>query len=175
MPKPTPGSFFEYFQKYIDQVTETELMPALQNQLPAIKDFLSGITEEQSAFAYAEGKWTIKEVLQHMIDTERIFAYRALCFARKEAASLPGFEEKDYAANSGTNDRSWQSLSEEMVLLRESTIQLFASFPPGSFDHSGIASQNPITVLAIGFILPGHVTHHMRVIAERYLQESPGQ
>lgn len=175
MPKPTPGTFPEYYQKYIDQVTETELMPALKTQLPAIKEFLSGITEEQSAYAYAEGKWTIKEVLQHMIDTERIFAYRALCFARKEAASLPGFEENDYAANAGANERSWQSLSEEMVLLRESTIQLFSSFPAGSFDHSGIANQNPITVLAIGFILPGHVNHHMRVIAEKYLQGSQGQ
>jgi len=147
-------------------------MPALQNQLPEIKEFLSGITEQQSVYAYAEGKWTIKEVLQHMIDTERIFAYRALCFARKEAASLPGFEENDYAANSGAKVRSWKSLAEEMVLLRDTTIRLFESFPAGAFEQSGIANQKPITVLAIGFIIPGHFTHHRNVIKERYLQQA---
>ena len=97
MPKPSPDSYPVYFQKYVAQVPEEDLLPAFSHQLPVIKQFLSSITEEDSMYAYDTGKWTLKEVLQHMIDTERIFNYRALCFSRKETASLPGFEENDYA------------------------------------------------------------------------------
>src|ERR1700733_5784478 len=100
MPKPSPTSYPGYFQKYIDQVPEQDLHEAFANQDRVMQHFLSSISEEQSNHFYAEGKWTIKEILQHIIDTERIFNYRALCFSRKEAASLPGFEENDYAANS---------------------------------------------------------------------------
>ena len=169
MPKAAIGTYPEYYQRYIDQVTETDLNAALENQVAEMKEFLSGISEERSLFAYAEGKWTIREVLQHMIDTERIFCYRGLCIARKETASLPGFEENDYAANSGANLRSWKSLCEEMFLLRESTIRLFNSFPPGALDLSGIANQKPVNTLAIGFIIAGHFNHHKNVIRERYL------
>ncbi|MBL0057092.1 MAG: DinB family protein [Chitinophagaceae bacterium] len=169
MARPIPGTYPEYYQRYIDQVAENDLTTALENQLPRIREFLSGITEEQSLFRYAPGKWTMKEVLQHMIDTERIFGYRSLCFARGEKASLPGFEEDDYAAQSGANSRTWQSLVEEMILLRQSTIILFNSFPSTGMAASGIANNNPISVLAMGFIIPGHFTHHRKVMEERYL------
>ena len=99
MPKPSPTNYPGYFQKYIDQVTETDFSTALQNQSAGLEQFLQSISEEKSMFAYAEGKWTIKEMLLHMSDTERIFCYRALCFARGEKTNLPGFDENDYAAN----------------------------------------------------------------------------
>lgn len=169
MPKAPIGTYPEYFQRYIDQVEETDLSAALENQLPQVKEFLSTISEEKSLYAYAEGKWTIREVLQHIIDAERIFCYRALCIARGETASLPGFEEDDYAAKSGANGRSWKSLSEEMLVVRESTIMLFNSFPPGALEASGISNQKSINTLALGFIIAGHINHHIKVLRERYL------
>ncbi len=169
MPKAPIGTYPEYFQRYIDQVEETDLSVALENQLTQVKEFLASIPEERSTYAYAEGKWTLREVLQHIIDAERIFCYRALCIARGETASLPGFEEDDYAANSGANGRSWKSLSEEMLVVRESTIMLFNSFPAGALDASGISNEKSINVLAIGFIIAGHFNHHKKVIRERYL------
>lgn len=169
MSKPSPASYFGYFQKYIDQVPEEDLHEAFANQDKVIQQFLSSINEEQSMHAYAEGKWTIKEVLQHMIDTERIFGYRAVCFARKETGSLPGFEEDDYAANSNANARSWQSLVEEFLAVRHSNELMFNSFTEEMLASSGKASNNALSVSSIGFISVGHFYHHKKVIEERYL------
>lgn len=169
MSKPSPTSYPGYFQQYIDQVPEQDLFSAFENQLPLIKGFLWGISEEKSTYAYAEGKWTLKELLQHIIDTERIFAYRALCFARKEAASLPGFEENDYAAASNANARTWQSLVDEFMVVRQSTTMLFKSFSEEALAASGTANNNPTNVAAIGFINLGHFYHHKKVMEERYL------
>lgn len=169
MSKPSPTSYPGYFQKYIDQVTEQDLPTAFSKQLHVIKAFLSGISEEKSGYAYAEGKWTLKELLQHIIDTERIFDYRALCFARKEAASLPGFEENDYAANSNANTRSWQGLVEEFGVVRRATELLFGSFTDEALATIGLANNNHTSVASIGFIIVGHFYHHKKVMEERYL------
>ena len=169
MPKPSPDSYPVYFQKYVAQVTEEDLLTAFSNQLPVIKQFLSSITEEDSMYAYDTGKWTLKEVLQHMIDTERIFNYRALCFSRKETASLPGFEENDYANNSNANTRNWKDMVEEFLAVRSSTEFMFKSFSAEMFDRSGISNNNPATVNSIGFITLGHFYHHKKVMEERYL------
>ena len=169
MSKPSPTSYPGYFQKYIDQVPEQDLFIAFDNQLSVIGGFLTSITEEKSKHAYGEGKWTLKELLQHMTDTERIFNYRALCFARGETASLPGFEENDYAAHSNANNRTWQSLVDEFLAVRHSTELLFRSFSPEALATSGTANNNAITVASIGFISLGHFYHHKKVIEERYL------
>ena len=170
MPKPDPSTYPIYFKKYIDLVPEEELLTAIGNQLPVIKEFLLSITEEKSMYAYTEGKWTLKELLQHIIDTERIFNYRALCFARKEQASLPGFEENDYAANSSSNERTWQSLSEEFLTVREGTLLLFKSFTGEALSSSGISNNNPLNVSASGFIIIGHFYHHNKIVEERYMK-----
>jgi hypothetical protein len=169
MSKPSPTSYPGYFQKYIDQVPEHDLFTGFDNQLPVIDTFLSSISEEQSAYAYAEGKWTLKEVLQHMIDTERVFGYRALCFARKEKASLPSFDENDYAANSNANSRSWRSMVDEFLAVRRSTLMLFRSFSPEALESIGTANNNNTSVEALGFICLGHFNHHKKVMEERYL------
>lgn len=169
MLKPSPGTYPENFKRYIDQVPEEELFTAFKNQLPAAKSFLSSISEEKSMYSYAPDKWTLKEVLQHMIDTERIFAYRALCFARKEAASLPGFDENDYAANSYANARKWQDLVDEFFAVRHTTEQLFQSFTPEALTTTGIANNKPATAASMGFTTIGHFNHHKKVIEERYL------
>lgn len=169
MPKPSPTGYPVYYQRYIDQVPEEDLFTAFDKQLPVIGSFLASVNEEKSAYAYAEGKWTIKELLQHVIDAERIFDYRALSFARKETKALPGWEENDYAANSNANGRTWKSLVDEYLSLRTSTESLFKSFTSEALAAGGTANNNPITVASIGFIIVGHFYHHKKIMEERYL------
>ena len=169
MPKPSLTSYPVYFQRYVDHVAEEDLLTAFKNQLPAIRQFLQTISEEKSLYAYDEGKWTLKEVLQHMIDTERIFNYRALCIARKETVSLPGFDENNYAANSNANARKWQDMVEEFLTVRKSTEILFNSFSDDMLDISGLSNNNRVTVKSLGFITVGHFYHHKKVMEERYL------
>lgn len=169
MPKPSPTSYPGYFQRYIDQVPEEDMLTAFDVQSGIAENFLVSISEEKSLHAYAEGKWTIKEILQHIIDAERIFAYRALSFARKDSTPLPGFEENDYAANSNANRRTWKSLIEEFIVVRKSTELLFKSFTAEALASSGTANNNLTSVAGIGFITLGHFYHHKKVITERYL------
>ena len=169
MPKPSPSTYVSYFKRYVDQVPEEDLMTAFKNQTAAIESFLSSISEEKSNYAYAEGKWTIKELLQHIIDTERIFSYRALCIARGEQAVLPGFEEDDYAANSYASNRKWNNLVQEFLAVRRTTEILYESFNEAVMDNAGKASNNPVTVASLGFTTVGHYYHHKKILLERYL------
>lgn len=168
MPKPPTNSYAGYFQQYIDQVPETDLNTAFQNQAAGLNDFLNSITEEKSGYAYAEGKWTIKELLQHIIDAERIFAYRALCFARGEKTSLPSFDENEYAANSNAGERTWMSLVEEFLAVRKSTELLFRSFSEEALNKPGLANNNTTTAASLGFITLGHYYHHKKILKEKY-------
>ena len=166
---PSPTNVPGYFQLYINQVKETELFSALNNQTSGISSFLNSISEEKSTYAYAAGKWTIKELLQHLIDTERIFCYRALCIARGEKTALPGFNENEYADNSYANERSWEGLVKEFLLVRESSLILFSSFRNHVLEVFGTAGSNSLSVSNIGFILVGHFNHHTKVLVEKYL------
>ncbi len=169
MTKPSPTTYPEYFQRYINQVKEDDLKLAFKNQMPAAEIFFQSISEEFSKKKYAEDKWTIKEVLQHIIDAERVFSYRALCFARKEQHILPSFDENGYALNSNANNRDWSELIEEFVATRKSTEYLFNSFTDDALNTIGKASDYTISVSAVGFVTVGHVTHHIRIIQERYI------
>ncbi len=169
MPKPSPATYPIYFQKYINLVPEDDIPTAFKKQHPVIISMLDSITEENAAYAYALGKWTIKELLQHIIDTERIFAFRSLCFARNEQASLPGFDENSYAENSHANLRLWKDLIEEFMVVRKSTECLFASFTIEALNNNGIANNNPSTANCMGFTAIGHVYHHFIILKERYL------
>ncbi len=169
MSRPLTGTYPVYYETYISKVKEADVRDAFKNQRSVVDHFFDGISEEKAGYAYAQGKWTIKELLQHIIDAERIFSYRALAFSRKETASLPSFDENIYADNSFANERSWKSLVEEFKILRKSTELLFESFNTDMLNHSGIASNNPVTVNAIGFIIVGHLNHHKGVIETRYL------
>ena len=169
MAKPTPGSYPVYFENYITLVPEDNIVEALENQQPIIDNFFNSISEEKSEYAYAEGKWTLKELLQHIIDTERIFNYRCLAIARNEKQSLPGFEETDYSDASDANNRSWNSLVEEMKAVRISTLLLFKSFTDDMINRQGIANEKPVTVLALTLITVGHLYHHKNIIESRYL------
>lgn len=126
-------------------------------------------TKEKRSYRYAEGKWTIKEVLQHIIDAERVFAYRALCIARKDATPLPGFDENVYAENCKAEQRKWKDMINEFIAVRLSSESLFASFDDEQSETSGTASGKSIYVAAIGFIIAGHAIHHSKVVKEKYL------
>lgn len=169
MPKPSTSTYPEYFQKYINQVKEDDLKIAFKNQMPAAEIFFQSISEEFSKRKYAEGKWTIKEVLQHIIDAERIFAYRALSFARKDQHTLSSFDENNYAVNSNANNRDWEELIAEFSSVRKSTEYLYNSFSAEALNSTGKASDYTISVSALGFIIIGHVNHHIRIIQERYI------
>lgn len=167
--KSRAGNYPENFQRYVDEVKEDNLKAALQNQTPAAEIFLQSIGEELSKRKYAEGKWTIKEVLQHIIDAERIFAYRALAFARRDTNVLPSFDENEYAVNSNANDRSWLDLVDEFSSVRKSTMSLYNSFSSDAMNAIGKASDYTIGVSTLGFVIAGHVNHHIRIIQERYI------
>lgn len=169
MPRPANDDYPGFFSNYINLVQEDDVQSALKNQFPVIKDFLPSITEEKSNYKYAPEKWTIKEMLQHMIDAERVFTYRAMCIARKETAVLPSFNENSYASNSDANIRSWQSLCSEFFNLRQSTEDLFESFTNEMLIQKGNLLSKHITSLSLGFVIVGHVYHHVKIIKERYL------
>lgn len=169
MSRPDLSRVPEWYHRYINQVQENDLMGAIQNQTANFSLFLESLPAEKIDYKYAEGKWTIKEVLQHIIDAERIFAYRALCFARKDSTPLPGFDENSYADNSKAAGRDWSEMVDEFKVVRQSTAILFKNFDEDQLETNGIASDKPVYVLGIGFIIVGHINHHVAVIKERYL------
>lgn len=169
MARPDLTTVPAFYHKYVNQVQEENVNDAIQKNTESSIAFLNSIPEEKWEYRYAEGKWSIKEMVQHIIDTERIFSYRALCFARGEKQSLPGFEENGYADASRAERREIRSLIEEFETVRKSIEQLFASFDEEQLFSIGHANNNPVSVNAIGFIIPGHVQHHVNVLKERYL------
>lgn len=169
MARPDLSRVFEYYHRYIDQVKEDDLVKALSNQTTSFLQFLDSIPVSKRNYAYAEGKWTIQEVLQHIIDAERIFAYRALCFARQDKTPLPSFDENSYAENSKAAARKWDDLVEEFKAVRLSSEIMFRSFDNDQLESDGVANNKPVYVLGIGFVLVGHVEHHVNVTRERYL------
>ena len=167
--RPLPNDYGVFYQTYINYTTADNLHQLVQESLPQVKAFLSAIPQSKAGYAYAEGKWTLNELLQHCIDTERIMTYRALCIARGDTQNLPGFDENPYAAASNANARSWDGLVEEMLWVRQSTILLFNSFNNDQLQQRGSANNHPITCNALGFIVIGHFMHHERIVKERYL------
>ncbi len=157
-----------YF-KYIDQVQGADALAILTQQLDEPLAFLSGISEEKSLHRYAPEKWSVRQVLNHVTDTERAFAFRALWFARGFATPLPGYDPDIAAAGAEADGVSWTAHIEEFRRVRLATISLFANLPPAASMRNGIASDKPFSVRALAFITAGHFAHHARVIRERYL------
>ena len=158
-----------FYHDYIRKVEAANTKAAFKIHLEKSMAFLETIPAARWDHRYAEGKWTIKEVVQHMIDAERIFCYRALCFARRDATPLPGFDENSYADASHAAQREPQSLLRELKLVQESSALLFASFTEDDLQAVGIANGKPIYVEAIGFIIVGHTLHHLQIVKERYM------
>lgn len=167
--RPVAGEFGEYYLKYISLVEGTDILTELQTSKDTFIEFLKNIPEDKWDYAYRWGKWTIKEVILHLIDSERVFAYRALRVGRKDSTALPGFEQDDYVPASKAAHRTSTSLIEEYSAVRGSSIQLFKNLPVEAFDQIGTASENPISPLATAFIIVGHQQHHLNLFVERYL------
>jgi hypothetical protein len=166
--KPTT-ELLDYFKFYIDQVSEDELIEAFNSNLEETIKFFQTISEEKGNFVYEENKWSIKEVLCHIIDVERIFAYRALRFSRKDATELTGFDDELLVKNSNTINRSLKELIEDFTFVRTSTIHLFQSMNEEMLNFEGKANKNVITPKIIGWIIVGHTIHHSKIVKERYL------
>lgn len=165
----TAGDYNPFYQTYIDTLGDVELMDMHQRQLQNFPEFIESIPDSKLNYAYGEGKWTIAEVIIHIIDTERVFQYRALRFSRGDMTPLPGFEQDDYVPNSNAHRRSKESIIEEYKAVRKSTISLFANFDRQTLRIKGVASNSEMSVAALGFIISGHQKHHRNIIRERYL------
>ena len=165
-----PEEFAGHFANYINQSScEYALVEELEISVHRLIKFVQSIPMDKFDYRYAEGKWTIKDILQHLIDAERIFAYRALRFGRNDKTNLPGFEENDYAVKANAGKRSIQDLLTELAVVRQSTLSLFKSFSQEELLRIGIASDNPMSVRALGYVIIGHQNHHQRIFEERYL------
>ncbi|SMC75060.1 DinB family protein [Pedobacter nyackensis] len=167
MNRPQTHEYPVWAEQYISLV-EGDVLNLLNRQASEFPDFINDLVEKAD-YAYAPDKWTIKQLIGHIIDTERILAYRLTCFARAENHALPGFDEDEYVANAHFQDRSLLSFSEEFTLLRKANMFLFNSLSEKDLDRSGTASERQITVRALLFVIAGHVIHHTQIIKSRYL------
>ena len=165
----TTTEYFEYYKQYIDLVGDTPLIKALERGLMTTKEFFESIPETKQLYQYDDGKWTPKEILLHLIDTERVFCYRALYFARAEGSNVEGFNENIFGANCEANSRTLDDLLKEFFTVRTASICLFESFSEVVLKRGGMANNNVLSVRAAGFIICGHEIHHKKVIQERYL------
>lgn len=163
------SEYADYYSNYIKKAESDELIPGLSSSLSSVIAFFKAIPEEKLEYSYDVGKWSIKDIIQHLIDTERVFAYRALRFAREDKTTLPGFEQNTYGITANANNRSREELLKEYQLVRESSIMLFKSFNEETLKIIGVASSSDMSVRAIGFVIIGHEKHHCQVIQERYL------
>jgi hypothetical protein len=168
MNRPQVEEFPLFYKTYIDTVSDN-VIAELEYQINSFPAFLKSIPGDKSSFAYAEGKWTLKELLGHVNDTERIMAYRTLRIARNDKTPLPGFEENDYVSNAHFADRTIESLADEFATLRRANMFLIKSFTEEEVSRTGISNNLPISVRALIYILAGHLNHHRRIIEERYL------
>ena len=163
----------EYYHRYIKQVAAQELGEALKSSSAAFIKQLSGLPPEIWAYRYAEDKWTVKQVVQHVIDAERVFCYRALRFARADKTELPGFDENSYADAAPAAGRSGEDLIEELSSVQKASLLLFASFSEEELERSGMANGKSIYVRGIGYVMAGHTKHHQSILIERYLNKKP--
>jgi hypothetical protein len=169
MNKPDPKEYAPYFEKYISLVPEGEIVVTLGKQIESTLSLIRGLSADQGDLRYAPGKWSVKEVIGHLIDAERIFAYRALRFARRDATPLPGFDENSFVDNAGFGSRSLADLAKEFEHTRKSNLYLFKSLDADSSLRLGTASDNKISVRAIAYIIAGHESHHVGILRSRYL------
>ncbi len=169
IPRPDPDDCAPYFRRYTDQVPDGDVLALLERQVEETCALVAGFGEDGARHRYAEGKWSVKEVVGHLVDTERMFVYRALSFARADATELPGMEEDDWAAASNVDDVPLVDLLDELLAVRRSTTAFFRNLDATALARTGVASGNRFTVGVVAWLLAGHEIHHAGVIRERYL------
>jgi uncharacterized damage-inducible protein DinB len=166
--RPADTEYSPYFARYIQRVPEDDIVAQLRENSATLGTTLAALDEARGAHRPESGKWSIREMIGHMIDVERVFVFRALHIARGNAAPLPSFDQDDYAAAAGSDARQLSDLREELRLLRESTIRFFATLPESAWTLIGVAGENNLSVRAIAHIIVGHTRHHLQSLAERY-------
>ena len=167
--RPTPEEFNEFYQDYIDQVPDGDILDFLKSQRLRMNELISSFPESRIDYRYADGKWSAKQVVGHVVDTEWIFTYRALRIARNDRTPMAGMDQNEFMAGANFGDRTLESLGQEFNHLRSASVELFSSFNEGVMSRSGTASGFPFTVRALIYIIGGHTEHHMCVLQERYL------
>jgi len=168
--RPEPNEAAPYYSNYIDLVSGDNITGVIETQLEETLSFLAGVSEEQSLYRYAPDKWSVKQLVGHVTDAERIFGYRALSIARGETRKLPGFDEKNYGATGEFDRRPWNDLVAELATVRQATVALFGGLPEEAWERSGVANDNAISVRGLAYVIVGHERHHLNVLRERYLQ-----
>jgi uncharacterized damage-inducible protein DinB len=172
--RPAEDEYFaDYYARYVNRVRGDDILDAMDGQLGEVMELFGALSESQSRYRYAEGKWSVREMLGHLVDAERVFGYRALCISRGEAAPLPSFDENIYSRNSGDDETPLGQLAEEFELLRAANLMLFERMSPAQWARRGTASGREVTSRALAWIIVGHVEHHKAVLQERYLPRLP--
>lgn len=167
--RPAAHEFPAYYEQYVDLVESDDVMSVLDAQRDEMAELIGLLDDDRARYRYEDGKWSIKELLGHIVDSERIFGMRALCIARGDTQPLPGFDENVYVVNAVFDERALESIVDEWFSLRDANIQLFFSFSDEDLSRVGIANAKPITPRAIIWTIAGHALHHMRILKERYL------
>lgn len=168
--RPNPTEYAEYFGRYILKVPDGDVVEILAQQIEDTVRLLAGVTDQQALVRYAPGKWSVKEVVGHIADTERVMSYRALRFARGDAAPLAGFDENAFVAHAGFDRRPLGDLVEELRAVRRATVALFRGLDPEAALRRGVANEKPVSVRALAYIIAGHERHHREILADRYLR-----
>lgn len=169
--RPDDSEYNSYYQPYVGEVPDGDLLATLEAQRSSTAAVLAGISDRQAAFRYAEGKWSIREVIGHISDAERVFSYRALRIARGDTIDLPGFDENAWVPMGGFEERSMADVAAELRAVRDASLALFASFSAEAWLRTGSASGHPVSARALAWILAGHERHHLRILAERYFPQ----
>ena len=168
MTRPKLEEYAPYFEKYISKVPDGDILEILENQCSETLDLLESVPEEKQKSSYAPGKWTLRESLAHLIDTERIFAYRLLRISRNDKTPLPGFEQDDFVSNSDSNNREWEDLLEDYESVRMATLSLVRQINGDWWDRTGNSSGHELSARAAAFIIAGHERHHLQIFREQY-------
>jgi hypothetical protein len=169
MLKPERSEYDPYYEKYISLITEDGLLDVLESQSSELAELIGRVPEEKGTFAYGDGKWTIKEVISHLIDGERMFAYRIFRISRGDKTPIEGFEQDGYIENAHANGRKFEDLLTEFRLLREANMHFFRNLRDEAWLRTGIANNVEISVRALAFIMAGHIRHHLIILKSRYL------
>jgi len=175
MSRPVETEYAPDYQGYVDQVSENDVLPVLRSQMDDLDVLLERVAPENETYRYAPGKWSIREIVGHLIDGERVFGYRAFCIARGEQQNLPGFDQDEYMTTAPYDKVELGDLLSELRLIRLGNIAMFRTLDEESWTRTGTANANQISVRAIAFIMVGHLRHHMKVLRERYLTDATSQ
>ena len=167
--RPEKNEYASYYDKYVSLVPDADVVETLERQIEDTLALLRGVGEERAGHRYAPGKWSIKEVVGHLIDTERIFAYRALAIARGEQKPLPGMDQNEYMAGANFDARTLADLLDEFERVRRSNVLMLRGLSDEAWSRRGVASDNEVTVRAIAYIIAGHEAHHVQILRTRYL------